>query len=85
MNSFAFSKFAKKNFGRLEAHIQERIRAKLKELKTHQYIESVLKPLTDFGPATHRLRVRDYRVIVQQISETDFLIIDVGHRSNVYR
>ncbi len=85
MNSFSFTLFAKKNFVRLEEDVQERIVAKLKEMKTHQHIEAVLKPLTDFGPATHRLRIGDYRVIVQRISKTDFLIIDVDHRRNVYR
>ena len=70
---------------RLEKNIQERIYGKLKELKAHKHIESVLKPLTDFGPATHRLRVGDYRVILQRISDTDFLVIDVDHRRNVYR
>lgn len=57
----------------------------MEELKERQDITSALKPLTDFASATHRLRVGDYRVILKRLSETDFLIIDIGHRRDVYR
>lgn len=84
-HSFSFSRFAKKIFFKLEKNMQERILEKFQELKKHEHISSVLKPLINFGPATHRLRVGDYRVILQRMSETDFLIVDIGHRRDVYR
>lgn len=85
MNSFVFTKFAQKKFLKMEQSAQERIRAKLVELKEYEHLAAVLKPLINFSPATHRLRVGTYRLILQQISDTDFLVLDVGHRSEIYK
>jgi mRNA-degrading endonuclease RelE of RelBE toxin-antitoxin system len=83
--SFIFTRFAQKKFLKLEKATQERVSAKIQELKQHEEIAAALKPLTNFAPATHRLRVGAYRLILQRISETDFLVIDIGHRSQVYK
>jgi len=85
VNSFTFSRFAQKKFLRLEKKVQERLHAKLQEFKDHERLAALLKPLTNFAPATHRLRVGEYRVIVQRISETGFLVLDIGHRATVYK
>ncbi len=85
MNSFVFTKFAQKKFLKLEKAMQERIRTKMLELKQREQLATVLKSLTNFTHATHRLRVGAYRLILQRISETDFLVIDIGHRSDVYK
>lgn len=89
MVTFVFSRFAQKKFSRLGSSIQERIIEKLKELKTHPEILSTLKPLHNFKPATHRLRVGDYRLILQLTSHIntnyEFLVLDVGHRRDIYQ
>lgn len=85
MSAFVFTQFAQKKFLKLEKATQERIRTKMLELKQPEQLAAVLKPLTNFTPATHRLRVGAYRLILQRISETDFLVIDIGHRSDVYK
>jgi len=85
MNSFIFTKFAQKKFLKLEKTTQERIRAKMLELKNHEHLAADLKFLTHFTHATHRLRVGAYRLILQRVTETDFLIIDVGHSSQIYK
>lgn len=82
---FTFTVFAEKRFLRLDKQIQIRVRAKLEEMKHHEDIESLLKKLIDFGDATHRLRIGEFRVILQKTSETDFLVLDIGHRKDVYR
>ncbi len=84
-NSFVFSRFAEKKFLHLDKKIRDRIRIKLQELKPHGRPEAVLKQLTDLEPATHRLRVGHYRVILQKLSEHEFLVLDIGHRSAIYR
>ena len=85
VNTFVFTKFARKKFLRLEKAIQERIREKLLALKHHDQIDAVLKGLTNVDPATHRIRIGQYRVIVQRRSEREFLILDIGHRKDIYR
>ncbi|PCI24822.1 hypothetical protein COB57_03570 [Candidatus Peregrinibacteria bacterium] len=87
MNIFIFTKLAEKKMQKLPKHIRIRIIEKLSGLKCHDDIFSVLKRLYNFLPATHRLRIGNYRLIVQNISsENDgkFRILDVGHRKDVY-
>ena len=77
---------AKKIFLKLEHSVQDRILRKLKLLKQYseEDLKSVLVGLTNFEPATHRLRVGDYRLILQQKAEDKFLILDLGHRRDIY-
>lgn len=83
--SFVFTVLADRKFRKLERLLQERVRLKLRELKRHDDIGSVLKSLTNFHPATHRLRIGQYRLILQKVSEHEFLVLDIGNRSDVYR
>ena len=85
MNRFIFTHFAKKQFQTYENKVQEKIIQKLKILKQHDYIFSVLKTLVDFEPATHRLRIGDYRLILKWEKPNTFLILAVGHRKNIYK
>lgn len=84
MNTFVFTVDAQKKFQVLEISVQRRIFSKLRELKKRECLVSVMKRLHDFWPATHRLRVGNYRLILAQKSENEFLVLDVGHRRNVY-
>ncbi|PKL36573.1 type II toxin-antitoxin system RelE/ParE family toxin [Candidatus Peregrinibacteria bacterium HGW-Peregrinibacteria-1] len=88
MIQFIFTKSAKKTFQKLPAAIRDRIITKLKELKNHSDIFSTLKKLHHFSPATHRLRIGDYRIILELQDYTDthttFLILDLGSRKDIY-
>ncbi|MBI4994871.1 type II toxin-antitoxin system RelE/ParE family toxin [Candidatus Peregrinibacteria bacterium] len=89
MNVFIFTKQAEKTFLKLPKTTQKRIILKLKELKKHDDILSVLKRLTNFGPATHRLRIGMYRLILELKNQKEncfeFFILDAGHRKDIYR
>jgi len=85
MITFEFSVSAKKVFIKLELKRQERIINKLKSLKDHPNISQVLGTLTDFSPATHRLRIGSFRLILEQKSAKKFLILDLGHRRSIYK
>lgn len=78
-----------KKFFKLPKTIQERIKNKLQTLKLHSDIFSVLKKLYDFPPATHRLRIGNYRLVLELIKQEKdvvaFLMLDVDHRKDVYR
>lgn len=89
MVTFVFSKFAEKRLKKLGRSEQDRIVTKLQELKQHPDVLSILKPLHNFEPATHRLRVGNYRLILQLIptnsKQQGFVVLDVGHRRDIYR
>ena len=84
-NSFVFTRFAQKKFLRLENDVQKRVREKLGELKDHEVLGAALKPLINFDAATHRLRIGDYRLILQRTTDREYLVIDIGHRRDVYK
>jgi len=89
MVTFTFTKHAKKKFQQLDGFEQERIINKLKYLKNHENILTVATRLTDFKWATHRLRIGQYRLILFLEKQTpknfEFLMIDLGHRKEIYK
>lgn len=89
MITFVFTKVGEKAFLKLSRQEQERIASKLRALKYHADILSVLKRLYDFAPATHRLRIGNYRLILElrnrQKDDFEFWVLDVGHRKDIYR
>ena len=44
----------------------------------------IINKLNYFNNATHRLRVGKYRIILNRVGEKEFLIVDIGHRKNIY-
>jgi mRNA interferase RelE/StbE len=84
MPEFIFTKYAEKKFLKLPLIERNRIFEKLKELKVCDNIFPFLRKLVDFEPATHRLRIGNYRLILM-LDKGDFLILDVGHRRDIYR
>lgn len=89
MNSFRFTKQAKKAFLKLPLLTQKRVLKKLTELKTHEDVLSVLVRLKELEPATHRFRMGQYRLILRlvhhRLDSIKFWVLDVGHRREVYR
>lgn len=89
MVEFVFTKYSKKVFDKLPKIEKERILNKLTELKKHQDVFSSLRRLIDLEPATHRLRVGDYRLILElkkyDVKIVEFWILDVGHRKGIYK
>lgn len=84
MNHFIFTKFAKRKFEKLSPEIQEYILEKLRELKKYKNLGTHLKKLKDVEPATHRLRIGNYRLIMEWKTKTRFIVLDVGHRKEIY-
>jgi mRNA-degrading endonuclease RelE of RelBE toxin-antitoxin system len=84
MYRFIFTHYAKKRFDKLDANTRERIKTKLLELKKYPNILPLLKPLSGLKPATHRLRIGDFRIILKYCNKCSY-ILDVGHRKNIYK
>ena len=84
--SVEFTPRAEKALSRLDRSVRKRVVGKLQEIQGADDPRDFLKPMT--GPLTgmFRLRVGDYRVIVdiQEDERCVILALDVGHRSTVY-
>ena len=81
---FHFTKQAEKEFRKLEPRVQEGIIKKLQQIKNSgNFLQ--LDTLKDFLPATHRLRIGEYRLVLSKNSESSFLVIDCKHRKDIYR
>lgn len=89
MVTFVFTKKSEKRFLSLSVAVRERVFEKLRALKNHDDIFSVLKKLHYLEPATHRLRIGDYRLILElsgrKGESVKFLVLDVGDRKDVYK
>ncbi len=89
MVKFIFTKNAEKKLLSLPNGIQERIKEKLTQLKKHEDIFAILKRLHHFDPATHRLRIGSYRLILetkkQSADKAEFLVLDLGDRKDIYK
>lgn len=85
MSTFVFTNKAKDQFEKLEKPLREQILAKLALLKAVPRLETYLKPLKDFAPATHRLRIGSYRLILSRQKNSLWLVLKVGHRREIYR
>lgn len=75
-------------FDQLSLEVQERIKKKLAELKTHPDPFALLKKLQGIEPTTHRLRIGSYRLIMDLLSKNEeeltFRILAVGNRKDIY-
>ena len=83
--SVEFTPRAKKALSQLDRSVQKRVVGKLQEIQGADDPRDFLKPM--MGPLTgmFRLRVGDYRVIIDiQAERCVVLALDVGHRSTVY-
>ena len=81
MYEIIFSEKAARQLEKLPAEIQQRINSSLERIKIRP--ESHLKKLV--GDPSWRLRVGDYRVIIDiDQGKLQILVIKVGHRRNGY-
>lgn len=89
MNTFVFTKSAQKQFLSISSLTQNQIKAKLGLLKNYPDIIKIMKPLHNLEPATHRLRIGAYRLLLclksSQQNGNEFWILRVGHRKDVYK
>jgi mRNA-degrading endonuclease RelE of RelBE toxin-antitoxin system len=89
MVQFLLSEKGKKSFDKLPYDIQPRIREKLSSLQEHPDVFKILAPVYDILPATHRLRIGHYRLLLELKKNTkdttEFLILKAGHRKDIYR
>jgi len=82
MYEIVFSEKAKKQFLKLEKDIKKRIITSLDRIKIRP--EAYVTKLV--GDASYRLRVGDYRVIMDiDKGKLIILVIKVGHRRNIYK
>ena len=82
MYEIEFTVYAQEQFLGLPKEIQKRIKATLERIRIRP--ESHVKRLV--GGEFYRLRVGDYRVIIDiQRDKLIILVIEIGHRRNIYK
>ena len=83
---FIFTKYAKKQWGKLSPQDRERVGEKLVFLGASENFSAHLKKVHHLEPATHRLRVGNYRLLLEcDFSLDESLVLKIGHRREVYR
>ena len=81
MYSVIFSDTAKRQLHKLEKDIQRRVISALERIRIRP--EDYVKKLV--GDAGYRLRIGDYRIIMDiERDKLLILIIKIGHRKNIY-
>ncbi|HLD38805.1 MAG TPA: type II toxin-antitoxin system RelE/ParE family toxin [archaeon] len=82
MYTIIFSPHAQKQFDKLEKNIQERILLSMERLKVRPY--QFVSRLSN--SRYYKMRVGDYRVIIDiKSNEMIVIVIEVGHRRNIYK
>ena len=82
MYEIIFSDDAKKQLKNLSFEMKERIGNVIERIKTRPF--SFVKKLIE--SPYYRLRVEDYRVILDiQQNKLVILVIEIGHRKNIYK
>ena len=83
--SVEFTPRAEKALKQLDRSVRKRVLGKLREIQRADDPRDFLKPMTGPLAGMFRLRVGDYRVIIDvQGERCVILALDVGHRSAVY-
>ena len=83
--SVEFTPRAEKALKQLDRSVRKRVLGKLREIQRADDPRAFLKPMTGPLAGMFRLRVGDYRVIIDiQDERCVILALDVGHRSVVY-
>ncbi len=84
---FVFTKEAYKQWRKLDPASQNDIRTKIEEVKTKpDLFAKNIKRVFEMEPITHRLRIGNYRLLLQSDFESNkHLVLKVGHRRDVYR
>lgn len=80
---FIFTNYAKKQFEKLQKDIQKFIVQRIqiyRETGTWN-----IKQLVDMKPATHRIRVGDYRLILKKHDSETWIVLKVWHRKEIYK
>lgn len=88
MVQFFLTEKGKNSFDIVPPEIQLRIRKKISSLQSHPAIFKILFPVYDIAPASHRLRIGKYRLLLElkknDKSGITFHILKVGHRKDIY-
>ncbi len=86
MFKFQFTEYSHKQFIKLDANTQRRIKGKLLFWQQQEDVLSFGKALKGFKNATHRFRVGDYRLICKvEHRNLVVLIVKLGHRRDIYK
>ena len=84
MLTFQFTKKSEKEWMKLDEAVRSILSEKLRELKDPELLETHIKGVINLLPATHRIRIGYYRLLIKR-EDTVITILSVGHRREIYR
>jgi len=79
---FLWSTLARAQLRSIDRATAKRILDSLNRLRFGQ---GDVKPMVGSNPPSKRLRIGDYRIIYRELSQNRFEIVELGHRSDVYK
>jgi len=84
---FIFTNMAEKQFEKLSTEVQHYLKSKFKEYQSKEDLfKQNLKTLQNLEPATHRLKLGNYRFLLEaNDADQVFRVLKVGHRKNIYQ
>lgn len=80
---FIFTNYAEKKLKKIVAHKRKNIILKMKRISAWK-IDGDFRKMYNFSPATHRLRIGEYRVILKR-EDNEYIVLDIWHRSSIYK
>lgn len=84
--TLAYSPAFEKSFKRLPEAIQRKVRAQLLLLEQDWTDSRLHRKQLQGEERTYSFRItRDYRAIIFHVEESVLLLVDIGHRKDVYR
>ena len=84
MVTFRLTDTAHRQLKKIDPQARGQMLEKMRELKKHPSIFSVLEPVHDLEPASHRLRIGEYRLLLRMEGAT-CIVYKIGHRRDVYK
>lgn len=82
---FIFTNAAKKQFQHLSPEVQDLLKSKIQEYKEKPGLFTQgLKSLKNLEPANYRLKVGNYRFLLESEGE-NYRVLKVGHRKSIYK
>lgn len=83
---FVFTKYALKQWQAMDPNAQKEIQEKISELKTKpDLFAKNIKRIFALEPATHRLRVGNFRLLLAcDFLSQKHIVLKIGHRREIY-
>jgi mRNA-degrading endonuclease RelE of RelBE toxin-antitoxin system len=84
---FVFTNYARRQWLNFSPDVQIDLERKLSALRdAPELLSKRIRKIHNIDPATHRLRVGNYRLLIEFDGQTQqYLVLKIAHRKDIYR